>query len=121
MKNVRRGFRFLIPVLFVAGGALMGGVVMYLWNAILVPVLHVGVLGFWQGLGLLVLSRILFGGWKGGGSWGGHRGGPWKNKWQNMSEEERMRMKAEWRDRCRPRSKDSEGNAGEGVKIPVTD
>lgn len=120
MLNVRREFRFLIPVLFIAGGLLMGGVVMLLWNAILVPVLQVGVLGFWQGLGLLALSRILFGGF-GRGPWGGHRGGPWKDKWRSMSQDERMQMKAAWQKRCRPNPQDHQEKAGEGLNMPVTD
>jgi hypothetical protein len=121
MRNVRRNFRFLIPVLFISGGLLMGAAVMFLWNAILVPVLHVGALSFWQGLGLLALSRILFGGFR-GGSWGaGHRGGPWKDKWRSMSEGERMQMKAAWKDRCRPNRQEGGGMAGEGRTIPVTD
>lgn len=120
MRNVRKGFRFLIPVIFVAAGLLLGSLVMFLWNAILVPVLHVGMLGFWQALGLLVLSRILFGGFK-GGPWGAPGGGPWREKWRNMSEEERMQMKAAWKDRCRPRRQYPEENGGEGIKIPVTD
>lgn len=121
MRSVRRDFRFMMPVLFIAGGLLMGGVVMFLWNAILVPVLHVGALTFWQGLGLLALSRILFGGFRGGPWGGGHRGGPWKDKWRSMSEEERMQMKNAWKDRCRPKMQGREGMADEGRSIPVTD
>ena len=58
---------------------LFGLIVMWLWNAILPPLLGVHMLtSFWQALGLLVLSRILFGGFFKGGS--RHRGGPfmWK-------------------------------------------
>lgn len=120
MLNVRRNFRFMMPVLFIAGGLLMGGVVMFLWNAILVPVVHVAALTFWQGLGLLVLSRILFGGFR-GGPWGGHRGGPWKDKWRSMSEEERMQMKAAWKDRCRPRTQERDVKADEGSGFAVAE
>lgn len=120
MRSVRREFRFMIPVLFIAGGLLMGGVVMFLWNAILVPVVHVAALTFWQGLGLLALSRILFGGFR-GGPWGGHRGGPWKDKWRSMSEEERIQMKSAWKDRCRQRTHASEENTGDSRNIPITD
>ena len=55
---------------------------MWLWNAILPPLLGVKMLtSFWQALGLLVLSRILFGSFSKGGS--RYRGGPsrWKEKW----------------------------------------
>jgi hypothetical protein len=120
MLNVRRNFRFMMPVLFIAGGLLMGGVVMLLWNAILVPVVHVGAITFLQGLGLLVLSRILFGGFR-GGPWGGHRGGPWKDKWRSMSEEERLQMKAAWKDRCRPRRQERDVKADEGRGFAVAE
>jgi len=40
----------------------LGLVVMTLWNALLPAILGVKAIGFWQALGILVLSRILFGG-----------------------------------------------------------
>jgi hypothetical protein len=48
-------------------------------------------------LGLLALSRILFG-WPRGG-WGG-KGGHWREKWGQMSDEDRAKFKEEWRRRC---------------------
>ncbi|MCW3087741.1 MAG: hypothetical protein JWQ78_1127 [Sediminibacterium sp.] len=82
--------------------ALLGWVVMSLWNNILAVVLPVSVISFWQALGILVLSKILFGGFHGG--WRGG-GGHWKKemreKWQTMSPEEREKIKQEWRNRCR--------------------
>lgn len=95
------GFIFL----GLAAVALFTLLVMSLWNAILVPVLHVGAVSFWQAAGILVLSKILFGGFKGrgGGPWGG-RGRHFKyemrEKWANMSPEEKDKMKQEWRHRC---------------------
>lgn len=40
----------------------LGLLVMSLWNALLPAIIGVKAIGFWQALGLLVLSRILFGG-----------------------------------------------------------
>ena len=40
-------------------------IVMTLWNNILVAVLHVGVISFVQAIGILVLSKILFSGFRG--------------------------------------------------------
>ena len=40
----------------------LGLLVMSLWNALLPAILGVKSIGFWQALGLLALSRILFGG-----------------------------------------------------------
>jgi hypothetical protein len=104
MRHVRKQWWIAMPFLFAGFAFAIGWIVMSLWNYILVPVLAVGALSFWQALGLLVLCRILFGGFK-GKSWGG-RPGPWKDKWMNMSEEEKMRMKDEWQRRCRQRSWD---------------
>ena len=85
-----------------AFAALAGFAVMLLWNAILPVVIPaVGILNYWQALGLLVLCRILFGGFKGGPGGGSYRQGPpWRRKMANMSEEERDKFKAEWRARC---------------------
>ncbi len=61
-------------------------IVMLLWNA-LIPGLFGGpLLSFWQAAGLLVLSRILLGGF---GGHGGPRGG-WHHR---MSPEERERFR----------------------------
>lgn len=89
-------------VLAIAMTAVLGYVVMLLWNNVLAAVVSVSLISFWQALGLLILSKILFGGFHCG--WGGRRGGHWKNemkeKWQGMTAEEREKVKQEWRDRC---------------------
>jgi hypothetical protein len=66
-------------------------VVMGLWNA-LVPALFRGPpIGFWQAAGLLLLSRILFGGWRGRAArWRHHR---LSEGWQSMTPEERQRLR----------------------------
>lgn len=51
----------LAMVVFVAIG---GYVVMHLWNWLLPPLFGWHQIGFWQGLGLLALCRILFGGFR---------------------------------------------------------
>ena len=89
-------------VLAIAMTALLSYVVMLLWNNVLAAVVSVSLISFWQALGLLILSKILFGGFHGG--WGGHKSGHWKNemkeKWQGMTAEEREKVKQEWRNRC---------------------
>lgn len=104
---IRRALRFLAFALLFGG--LLGFAIMTLWNALLPTILGVSVITFWQALGLLILSRILFGGPRGSGfGGGGWRGGPgrsqWKQKmterWQNMTPEQRAQMKQQWRDKC---------------------
>jgi hypothetical protein len=91
---------------------MLGLIVMLLWNAVLSPVLHVSRLSYWQAVGLFILSRILFSGFRRGGSFQGRpgwRGGPpWRQKWMNMSEEERAKFRKEWTKRCHPRQPDQE-------------
>jgi hypothetical protein len=79
----------------------LSAVVMCLWNW-LVPGLFGGpTVGFWQALGLLVLSRILFGGLKGHGH---GRQGYWRHRmrerWERMTPEERARFREGWGRRC---------------------
>ncbi|GAC1440987.1 MAG: hypothetical protein NVSMB63_08200 [Sediminibacterium sp.] len=98
----------------IAAIALISYVVMLLWNDVLTAALHVSAVNYWQAMGILVLSKILFGGFKGRG---GSCRQPWKNemkeKWHNMTPEERERIKTEWRDRCRVWKKSGEEtNAG---------
>jgi hypothetical protein len=58
----RKRWLFLIPV-FIAAFIVIGGeVVMHLWNWLLPSLFGWRQINFWQGLGLLLLCRILFGG-----------------------------------------------------------
>jgi hypothetical protein len=104
------GFFFLA-----AGFVLLGGyVVMHLWNW-LIPAIFNSPIGWRQAIGILILGRIIFGGfghrrgcW--GGGWGHHRHwhGDWRQKMEkrmaDMSPEERERfkqnLKERWRGRC---------------------
>jgi hypothetical protein len=92
----------MIGLMVIAAILVFGAVVMGLWNAILPAVLGVKAITFMQALGILLLSKILFGGFKGGGRRG--PGGPWKErmkeKWENMSPEQRDSFQAEWKNRC---------------------
>lgn len=99
----RRGFFSLV---FIVGAALLlGAAVMWLWNAVIPEVLPAKPLSYWQAVGLLILSRILFGrlhyGPPGSSAkiWNKRR--EWREKWMNMSEEERAQFKEKWRSRCR--------------------
>jgi len=80
--------------------------VMLLWNW-LVPELFGGpVITFWQALGLLVLSKILFSGFgrKGPSRGYGSRKPFWRKrfeeKWEKMTPEEREKFKARFKHRC---------------------
>jgi hypothetical protein len=81
--------------------ALLALAVMLLWNS-LVPELFRGPpLQYWQALGLLLLSRILFGGLRGRGGWHGHwRQRLWRERWESMTPEERARLREHFQRRC---------------------
>jgi Ca2+/H+ antiporter, TMEM165/GDT1 family len=108
MRNVFWAKKIVAGIVFVFAFIVgLSFAVMALWNNILVPVLHVSVIGFWQALGIFGLAKILFGGFPGGGGWGGRGRHGWKQnmggmkeKWMNMTPEEREKFKHEWRDRC---------------------
>ena len=86
-----------IGVLAVLGVGALGCVVMLLWNW-LIPTLFVGAqpVSYCQALGILLLSKILFGSWR----CGGH--GRWKERrqqWENMTPEEREQLKGHFKSR----------------------
>ena len=91
---------FLFVVIGPIAVFIFGMVVMWLWNNALAPALRIPTITFWQGLGILVLSKILFGSFGGGG---GSRHHSWRErmtqKWNRMSPEEREKFKEKWKDR----------------------
>lgn len=88
--------------MMIAASLVIGVLVMVLWNALIPDLFRGPVITFWQAVGLLVLSHILFRGW-------GHRGHGWhRDRWSHrfeeklaaMTPEEREKFRSEWRDRC---------------------
>lgn len=77
------------------------GIVFLLWNAILPKVTPVKEITYWQAMGILLLSKILFGSMKFGKHHKQH--GPsesFRGKWKSMSEEQRAEFKKRWKERC---------------------
>lgn len=102
MKKIWIKKGLMMVTIFIAALLLFTFVVMGLWNTILPEVLGVKSITFTQALGLLVLSKILFGGFRGG--WHSGRSHEWKqkmkDKWDVMTPEQRDNFKAEWKNRC---------------------
>ncbi|MBA3648890.1 MAG: hypothetical protein H0W62_10145 [Chitinophagales bacterium] len=99
--------------LFLLTGTLMSFLLMTLWNWLMPAIFNLGMINFWQALGVLVLTKLLFGFGRGGwihagkyygGSNGKEKGGYWKQKMEeklkNMTPEEREKFRTEWRKRC---------------------
>jgi hypothetical protein len=76
---------------------LLGAVTMLLWNWLVPSLFNGPELGFLQALGLLLLAKILFGGW-GGRRWRSRGGPSWRQKYHQklsaMSPEDRERFKS---------------------------
>jgi hypothetical protein len=79
-----------------------GFVVMSLWNWLMPSLFGWRLIDFWQALALLVLSRILFGGFR------GRPGGQmyWRRRmierWEQMTPEEREKFREGMRRGCHP-------------------
>lgn len=86
----------VIGILFIV---VFGSITMLLWNW-LVPDLFQGPsINFWQALGLLLLSKILFSGFGGKGGHGGHWKQKYADKLASMSPEDRERFKSRIREK----------------------
>lgn len=87
--------------------------VMLLWNQLVPQLFHGPTLEYGQALGLLILSRLLFGGLRGGhGHWRQRR---WRERWQQMSPEERAHLRESFLSRCGRGSAQAAPPAGPGT------
>ena len=95
MKNTIK-FRFAGIGIMLAAIAVFSVVVMLLWNMLMTQIFALPFLNYWQAVGLLILARLLFGGFGHGGLRGAggndrlfHHGNKFREKWMNMSADER--------------------------------
>jgi predicted membrane chloride channel (bestrophin family) len=90
----------IIVVLATLCFILIGYVVMLLWNWLMPTLFGLHVISFWQAIGILILSKLLFGGFRGRA---GHSM-RWRNRlrerWGSMTPEERERFRQSMRGRC---------------------
>jgi hypothetical protein len=96
MKNYRRfhPIKFLLfGLLFLVVFALLGWVVMSLWNWLTPALFGWKMIGYWQAVGLIALCRLLFGGFGGPHGRGGHCGHRSKERWEQMTPEEREKFR----------------------------
>lgn len=97
---ILRGLKFVpFAVLFIA---VMGFVVMSLWNWLTPALFGWHPIRFWQAVGLLILCKILFGGFR--GRPGRHM--YWRHRmmarWEQMTPEEREKFRQAVSHRCGP-------------------
>lgn len=61
--KLRKPWRFIFAIpLFIIFLALAGYIFMNLWNAVIPDIFNIKQIEFWQAIGLIIISRILFGG-----------------------------------------------------------
>lgn len=106
---MRKGIGILAFIIVAVFG--LSALVMWLWNFAVVPIFNAPVITYWQAMALLVLSKILLGGFRGGPGgppWARHK---WRSRWHKMTPEERQKFKAEWKQRCGPTKESTEDDA----------
>lgn len=74
-------------------------VVMLLWNGLIPALFHGPIISFGQAIGLLILAKVFFGGFR---SCGGkhHWRARMQEKMNAMTPEEREKFREQWRKRC---------------------
>ena len=79
-------FRFIKGfVFFIVFAFLFRFISMSLWNALIPDLFHGPIISYWQAIGLLLLSKIFFGGFRGGHHHHGRCGGKhrhWSKEWE---------------------------------------
>ena len=100
MRGKRIAKFFSIALIALAAAAVFTWVVARLWNWLMPDLFGLHAITYWQALGLLVLSRILLGGLRGRP----HFGPPWRHRmrerWQQMTPEEREKFRAGMAGHC---------------------
>jgi hypothetical protein len=93
-QSILRILKFvLFAVLFVAALATLGFVVKGLWNWLMPALFGWKLIGYWQAVGLMILSKILFGGFSGSRGRGGYRRPRMRERWGQMTPEEREKFR----------------------------
>src|SRR6476620_4667618 len=101
MRAVKIVFFALIAV------AIASFVVMSLWNALMPNIFAVKAITFWQALGLLVLCKLLFGGFRPYGGAGRHWKRRMAERWEQMTPEEQEKFRQGLRHGCTGRKGES--------------
>lgn len=91
-NRIARGIRIALMVIIAL--TIFGFVVMWLWNWLMPSIFGLRLITFWQALGLVILSKILFGGLHHGH---GGRRKHWRRRmqerWEKMTPEEREKFR----------------------------
>lgn len=101
VKGVPKLIGFVILLLIVIAG--FGQAVLQLWNHLMPDIFGLPALTFWQAVGLMALSWILFGGLRGFLAGPGYRS-QWKHrfaeKWEQLTPEQREKLREGMKSAC---------------------
>lgn len=102
----RRVLRILkVVAIVIVAFTVFGFVVTNLWNYLMPGLFGLRAITFWQAVGLMVLGRLLFGGFRPGRGGFGWRG-EMMRRWEKMTPEEREKfrqgMRGGWGGGCGP-------------------
>ena len=89
-----------IAVLALVAATVLTFLVMTIWNWLAPAVFGLRTITFWQALGILILSKLLFGGFRGRPGYGGHWRRRMNDRWQQMTPEEREKFREGMFSRC---------------------
>lgn len=88
---------FLCPPLIFLG---VTWIVMLLWNCLLPEIFGLKAITYWQAMGILILSKILFGGFHFGKGMRDFKERKMREKMMGLSPEEREKFKEVWKNKC---------------------
>ena len=99
---MKKMWKVKMALFFIASIVAMAAIVMWLWNWLVPDLFHGPLISFYQSIGLMLLSRILFRGFHGIKGRGMHsrHWGDWKEHMEKMSPEQREKMRELWKKRC---------------------
>jgi len=100
MFGIGLGVAVVIALVFTG----FGYAVRELWNWLMPTLFALPAITFWQAVGLLVLSWIFFGSWRGFHGHGRHWRGRVRERWAHMTPEEREKFRNAMASRCGWRS-----------------
>ena len=97
---IARGLKFVVFAAVLV--AVASAVVMWLWNWVMPATFGLPAISLGQALGLLLLSRILLGGFRGGMGRRMHWRHRMRDRWEQMTPEQREQFMAGMQRRCGP-------------------
>jgi Ca2+/H+ antiporter, TMEM165/GDT1 family len=97
-NRILRVLKFV--VIAVVAFSVFGFLIMSLWNWLMPGIFGLHLIGFWQAVGILVLSKILFGGFRPRFGPGMHWRRRMMARWEQMTPEEREKFREGLRSRC---------------------